>query len=193
MSASSEFAAKLASVAQVQHTTFHQLDEADPPLCQQIRKYHSDLGLPFQSCVGTPWGAVFVSWCVRQAGAARAEFEFAARASVFAHQAIRNASGGAGVFQGFDVSTHPPSVGDIILFNRGGAKIDFSFASTHRDYVAHPVIVVEVGEDAEGACALVIGGNEGDSIRRTKVRLNAQGLIRQRDENPFICLIKTLK
>lgn len=193
MPAPSAFAAKLAGVAREQHTKFQFLDEADPPLCNQIRKYHTDLGLPFQSCAGAPWGSVFVSWCVRQAGATRAEFEFSAVAAVFAHEAIKNASSGTAAFRGFDIAARPPAVGDIILFNRGGAKVDFGFASTHQSYVAHPVIVVEVGGDEEGAFALVIGGNEGDSIRRTKVRLDAQRLIRQRDANPFICIIKTLK
>ena len=189
----SPFAKKLAAVAQEQHDTFHMMDEADPDLCRQIRKYWTDLNLGFESCVTVPWSAVFVSWCVKKAGATAAEFKFAAAHSVFVHEAIKNAINGQGVFHGLDISAHPPAVGDIIQNNRGGTTHDFAFARTHRNYQSHSAIVVEVGQDADGGFALVIGGNEGNSIRRTVVRLKSGGLIKQRASNPFICVIETLK
>ena len=77
--------------------------------------------------------------------------------------------------------------------NRGGTKHDFAFARTHKNYESHSAIVIEVGQDSDGPFALLIGGNEGNSIRRTLVRLTAAGLIRQRALNPFICVIQTLK
>jgi hypothetical protein len=189
----STFAKRLAVVAEEQHDTFHMMDEADPVLCKQIKRYWTELRLGFTSCVTVPWSAVFVSWCVKKAGATAAEFTFSAAHSVFVHDAIRNAISGAGVFHGLDVTTHPPGVGDIIQNNRGGTKHDFSFARTHKNYQSHSAIVTEVGQDASGGFALVIGGNEGNSIRRTIVRLDAQGFIKQRTTNPFICVVKDLK
>jgi hypothetical protein len=59
--------------------------------------------------------------------------------------------------------------------------------------MSHSVIVVETGQDNLGRFAFCIGGNESDSVRRTVVRLNSQGFIKQRDGNPFICVIKNLK
>ena len=193
MATPSAFALKLAGIAEGQHTEFHLLDEADPELCKQIKKYWSGIGLSFTSCVSVPWSAVFVSWCVKQAGATASEFKFAAAHSVFVHEAIRNAINGAGVFHGLDISAHPPNVGDIIQNNRGGTNHDFAFARTHKNYTSHSAIVVEVGQDATGRFALTIGGNEGNSIRRTIVRLTSQGFIKQRTSNPFICVIKNLK
>jgi hypothetical protein len=134
-----------------------------------------------------------VSWCVKQAGATANEFKFAMAHSVFVNQAIKNASNGTGVFQGFDISVQAPAVGDIIQHNRGGNTFDFAFAKTHTNYVSHSVIVVEIGQDNQGGFAFCIGGNESDSIRRSVVRLNAQGFIKQRSGNPFICVIKNLK
>jgi hypothetical protein len=189
----SAFAKKLAATADEQHTRFHMMDEADPELCKQIRKYWTDLKLGFQSCVTVPWSAVFVSWCVKQAGATAAEFKFAAAHSVFVHEAIKNAINAAGVFHGLDTTTHPPGVGDIVQNNRGGTKHDFAFARTHRNYTSHSAIVTEIGQDAAGGFAVTIGGNEGNSIRQTLVRLTPAGFIRQRTVNPFICVIKTLK
>lgn len=189
----SAFAKKLAGIAEEQHTLFHMNDEADPVLCKQIKKYWTDLRLGFESCVAVPWSAVFVSWCVKQAGATSAEFKFAAAHSVFVNQAIQNAINGIGVFQGFDIAAQAPHVGDIIQNNRGGTNHDFAFARTHRDYASHSAIVVEIGHDATGGFALTIGGNEGNSIRKTVVRLNKDGFIKQRDNNPFICIVKNLK
>lgn len=193
MSTPSPFALKLAGIAEEQHTIFHMMDEADPLLCKQIRKYWTDLKLGFTSCVAVPWSAVFVSWCMKQAGATSAEFKFAAAHSVFVHEAIQNALNSTGVFHGLDISTHPPAVGDIIQHNRGGATHDFAFARTHKNYTSHSALVIETGQDTSGGFALTIGGNEGNSIRRTIVRLNAQGFIKQRTNNPFICIIKNLK
>ena len=72
----SAFATRLASVAEDQHAKFQFTNEADPALCSQIQKWTEDLGFEFTSCTTVPWSAVFVSWCVMQAGATKAEFKF---------------------------------------------------------------------------------------------------------------------
>lgn len=189
----STFAKRLASVAQQQHTKFQFTNEADPALCKQIKKWTEDIGFAFSSCTQVPWSAVFVSWCVQQAGAVKSEFKFAMAHSVFVNRAIKNAMNGEGVFQGFDITAQKPAVGDIIQNNRRGNTFDFAFARTHSQYESHSAIVVEIGQDTQGGFAFCIGGNENDSVRRSVVRLNANGFIKQRDGNPFICVIKNLK
>ena len=77
--------------------------------------------------------------------------------------------------------------------NRGGGDFTFDFAATHSQYASHSAIVATVDGDADGPFALTIGGNEGNSIRRTKVRLRADGRVRQRAENPYISVVQTLK
>ncbi len=189
----SAFAMKLAGVAQEQHDKFHLMNEGDPPLCKQIKKYSTDLHLGPTDCVKEAWSAIFVSWCVMTAGATATEFKFSKAHSVFVHQAIQNATKGVGVFRGFEISAEAPGVGDIIQNNREGNKFDFAFAKANADYHSHSAVVVEVGHDAEGGFALTIGGNEGNSIRQTVVRLTPQGFVQQRKKNPFICVIKNLK
>jgi hypothetical protein len=189
----SAFAKKLASVAQQQHTKFQFTNEADPLLCKQIKKWTEDIGFTFSSCTGVPWSAVFISWCVMQAGATKTEFKFAMSHSVFVNQAIKNALNGVGVFQGFDITAQKPAVGDIIQNNRAGNNFNFNFARTHSQYVSHSVIVIEIGQDNQGGFAFCVGGNENDSVRRSVVRLNANGFIKQRDGNSFICVVKNLK
>jgi hypothetical protein len=191
--ATSAFARSLAQVAEEQHDRFHLMDEGDPQLCKQIKKYWTEIGLDFESCVSVAWSAVFVSWCVKQAGATPAEFKFSGAHSVFVHRSIQNQLNGTGVFRGRRITEHAPQVGDIIQNNRTGTTHDYDFARQNAEYKSHSAIVVEVGSDSAGGFALTIGGNEGDSIRRKVVRLTSKGLIKQRTNNPFICVIQNLK
>jgi hypothetical protein len=188
----SAYAKKLAGIAQELHDRFHFETEDQPGLGKQIEKFWKGLGLSFPG-VGTPWSAVFVSWCVKEAGATKTEFNFNPAHSQFVHTAIQNGLSNTGVFRGRPITDHGPAIGDIIHNNRGGNKFDFDFARTHKSYVSHSAIVVETGVDSKGPFALTIGGNEGDSIRRTIVRLSNGGLIKQRPSNPFICVIEDLK
>jgi hypothetical protein len=189
----SAFARKLASVALDQHTKFQFVNEADPLLCKQIQAWTEDIGFGFTSCTDVPWSAVFVSWCVKRAGATKDEFKFAMAHSVFVNQAIKNAIKGVGVFQGVDISEEAPDVGDIIQHNRGGGSFDFAFAKTHSSYQSHSVIVIEEGTDSAGRFAFCVGGNESDSVRRSTVRLDSKGFIKQRPGNSFIALVKNRK
>ena len=80
----SPFALKLAGIAQDLHDRFHLIDEHDPPLANQIKKFWTSLGLTFPG-VDTAWSAVFVSSCVKQAGATKTEFNFNPAHSQFVH------------------------------------------------------------------------------------------------------------
>jgi hypothetical protein len=188
----STFAKKLAATAQKQYDLFHFDSENDPPLANQIEKYWTGLGLQFPG-VDTAWSAVFISWCVKQAGATQAEFNFNPAHSQFVFTAIKNAANNAGVFRGFDIADYAPQVGDIIHNNRNGSTHDFAFAKTHKSYPSHSAIVVEIGTDSQGGFAMTIGGNESDSIRQKLVRLTASGKVKQRVLSPYICVIQDLK
>jgi hypothetical protein len=186
----SAFAKKLADVALDQHAQFQFMDETDTKLCKQIQEYWKGISPGFSSCSAVPWSAVFVSFCVKKAGATSSEFKFAASHSTFVHNAI-NKPGGA--FQGLEITAHGPEVGDIIQNNREGAKHDFAHAKANASYASHSAIVIEVGEDTDGRFAFTVGGNEGDSIRRKRVQLDKKGFIKQRTDNPFICVLKNVK
>jgi len=195
VAAPSAFADRLAGVAQRLHEEFSSVNEADPELCAAIKKWTKGIGATFVSCTSNnhPWSAVFVSWCVKEAGATAAEFIFSTQHSVFVHKAIKDADNGAGLFHGRRISDHAPNIGDIIHHNRGGATFTFDDARQSSNFPSHYVIVVDTREDELGRFALCIGGNESDSIRTTKVRLTPRGLVRPRGRNPFICVIQTLK
>jgi hypothetical protein len=188
----SAYATKLAATAVEQYDRFHEFSENDPPLAAQIKRYWQSIGLTFPG-VSTAWSAVFVSSCVKAAGASANEFAFAAAHAKFVNVAIKNALQGTGVFRALPVDSCQPKVGDIIQNNRGGNKFTYDFARTHSAYLSHSAIVVEVGADHQGHFANTIGGNESDSIRKKRVALNSNGFIIQRPTNPYICVIQDLK
>ncbi|HEX8167936.1 MAG TPA: DUF2272 domain-containing protein [Beijerinckiaceae bacterium] len=182
------FARDLADIALEQHGKFQFLDEHDDKLCNQIKRYWNETVGGFTSCA-VPWAAVFVLWCVKQAGATSAEFKFAAGHSVFVHDAINNPR----AFAGLEITAHAPQVGDIIQNNRGGTSHDFQFAKANKNYASHTDIVVEIGHDSSGRYALTVGGNVSDAIRRIRVACDANGFIKQKTTNPYICILKCMK
>jgi hypothetical protein len=186
------FATALADIAKKQFTLYSTHVETDAVLAPQIKKYWTGIGLDFPG-VDTAWSAVFISWCVKQAGAVKTEFMFSAAHSVFVHQAIVNRVNNTGVFRGYNFNEVEPNVGDILQNNRLGHKYDYTFAGKQMFYFSHSAIVVEKGVDTQGPYIKTIGGNESNSVRTKRIALDANGKVQQRIKEPFICLIKDTK
>jgi hypothetical protein len=70
------FQKRLATIAQTQYDKFRFIRENQEPLASQIETYWTGLGFKFLG-VEVAWSAVFVSWCVKQAGATKTQFTFA--------------------------------------------------------------------------------------------------------------------
>ncbi|HZR81851.1 MAG TPA: DUF2272 domain-containing protein [Candidatus Binatia bacterium] len=191
MAAPTPFQRKLATIAQDQYEKYHLIREAQEPLASQIEDYWKDLGFDFPG-VGEAWSAVFVSWCLKQAGATKSQFRFAAMHSEFVRQAIKNASNGngSGAFLGRPVDQYAPKIGDILQNNRAGNHFDFAYARSHSSYKSHSAIVMEVGSDNKGNYLRTIGGNESDSVGLKEVRLTSSGLVRNPD-GLYISVIET--
>lgn len=178
--------------AQSLYDKFHKNKETDPPLVAQIKEFWSDTGEPFPG-VQTAWSAVFVSSCVKRAGAIATEFRFSAAHAVFVHQAIANAVAGTGVFRGRRLEEYAPKVGDIIQNNRHGNTFDFDFAKSHSQYESHSAIVVKRDSDKKGEFLMTIGGNESNTIGLKRIALTKEGLVVQRKKDRFICIVEDLK
>src|ERR1043165_3354399 len=157
-SAPTDFPSRPAAGALDRLDRFSTITETDPRLCGEIRRWTEGIGADFISCSQEPWSAVFVSWCVKQAGATAAEFKFSKAHSVFVHKAIQNADNGTGVFRGREITAHAPKVGDIIQHNRGGAAHTFDFARHNEFYTSHSIIVAETERTASVPFARCSGG-----------------------------------
>lgn len=182
----------LTRVALAEYAAYAGHKETDDVLRARIRQYWEEIGKTFPG-VETPWSGAFISWCVRTAGADASEFKVAVGHAAYVHWAIAQADAGTGLFQGVAFDAAPPALGDLVQWNRGGGTFDFAYARAHKSYNSHVAIVVSLGQDSHGAFALTVGGNESDSVGRTRVPLDAAGRIIQRAQSPFMCLIRTLK
>lgn len=187
-----DYVKKLVDLTNHQYEKYHFENEDDVNLAEQIRNYWVSLGFNFPG-TATPWSAVFTSFCIKEAGATKAEFSFNPMHSNFVYAAIKNATNNTGVFKGYDITVGTPELGDIIQNNRGGNNYNFAYAKQHAEYPSHSAIVVEKGTDVDGHYVITIGGNESDSIRKKKVRLNKEMKIIQRSSSPYISVIRNLK
>ncbi|MEH6306811.1 DUF2272 domain-containing protein [Olivibacter sp. CPCC 100613] len=183
---------KLVTIAEEQYNSYHFESESDVELSKQIRKYWTDLGFSFPG-VTTAWSAIFISWCIKMAGATQGEFLFNPAHAQFVYVAIQHAIKQTGVFRAYPYQEIEPNLGDLIHHNRGGKHYDFEFAKHNKTYESHSAIVVEKGTDVQGHYVLTIGGNESDSIRKKLVRLDDQKKIISREINPYICIIQNQK
>jgi hypothetical protein len=143
-------------------------DERADPYCQYIRQMWAAIGEPFDgrsrypNGEEVPWSAAFISWAVRRAGPAYANFQFASSHSVFVNNAIKAQITGRTdkPFWGYRITEQRPALGDIIQRNRAGNNFSFSYAENHADYASHSDIVVEVTPDV----VRVVGGNVQDTV-----------------------------
>lgn len=194
LEAAADYRDRLVSVARTEQATFGETVETDEPLRSRIDKYCTDIGVaPPQDISDFAWSAVFVSWCVKTAGATADEFKFSTMHSVFVKAAIQNALKSIGVFRAWPIEQYAPKVGDIIQRNRSGGDITYGQAKTKTSYPSHSAIVVEVGVSGGRKFARLVGGNERDSIRITRLWLTESGHVQQADGDPYICVIQTLK
>lgn len=195
------FALELIRIAGDEYRSLAGLRKGDAALGAQVAKYcrslyPSDIGSwrkPFSSCI-EHWSAAFVSWCIRQAGAKDGEFKFSAKHAEYVNWAILNAERNAGLFRGYRIDVHAPKPGDLVSFNRDGGKVTFEQARNDATFASHSAIVAGNGEHGGEWRAIVILGNNPDgTVGREELELDASGRLKQRAENPFICLIKNLK
>jgi Uncharacterized protein conserved in bacteria (DUF2272) len=196
---STPFRDALIQIASGQLERYKGVNEANEPLRTRIQHYWDELNqvvpggtFKFES-VSVPWSAVFISWCVMQAGASPTDFLFSPEHSQYVKNAIARAKedGSHNNFVALRITNYSPQPGDLIQNNRSGGNISYDDAAVKDDYNSHAVIVVGIGRNSDGPCAITIGGNETDSVRTHQVPLDSNGMIVQRQPNSYICVIKT--
>lgn len=175
----SNFTKRLSTIAMNEYSKYRFIRENQEPLRSHIPVYWEATTARFTG-VEAPWSAVFVSWCVRTAGAGAKDFAFNPQHSQYVFAAINELPNSQG-FVGREITAYSPKVGDILQNNRSGQAFDFDVASARKSYVSHAAIVIEVGHDNAGAYLRTIGGNESDAVGLKEVRLNPAGKVRNAD------------
>ncbi len=167
------------------------LREYDDGAWQRIGDYWRALGGAYKNLTGkdrgVPWSAAFISWCMREAGAA-ARFPYSAGHAKYINQAIRDSAKASAPLAGHRLAGYKLKPGDLIGYWRGKTKITFDNARKIGWYDSHTDIVVDV---AAGK-ALSMGGNVMHSVTRREVKLNAKGELDDNRENWFVVIENNL-
>ncbi|MFN0080531.1 MAG: DUF2272 domain-containing protein [Prosthecobacter sp.] len=195
--AGSDLRGAVVAVARGQFERFHGIHEGNEPLSSRIKGYWDELqgvtgaGFVFED-TGVAWSAVFVCWCLMQGGVQHADFGFAVAHSRFVFAANkRRQTDPVGRYTAQRIEEYAPKPGDIIQNNRAGNSFSFDQAVKMPQYKSHSAIVVAVGEDDQGLCAITVGGNEEDGVGMKRLPLDgATGKLVPRKRSPYISIIK---
>jgi hypothetical protein len=208
MQGAGDYAQRLANCARQQFEEFGTERRRSGKLHAQLSRYVQDLRGQFQvtdlpeipdSKIDTyHWSAIFVSWCVRTAGAEKGEFRAGVSHSGYLLFAMENSRRGMGVFRARPVETSAPKIGDIVVRNRT-EQLTYDQAAKRKFFFSHGAIVVDIIELAGARYAVTIVGNkEAESGKdlgifgREEFRLTTAGTIEQPRSRPFIAIIETL-
>ena len=148
--------------------------ELDDAISTRLQKYWKAVGLDysveqlrdskFQS--DNPWSAAFVSWVMKKAGAGD-HFRYAASHWQYVAAAKENRSAGnTSPFVAYRTDEKTVELADIVVKRRSNSTA--TYENIEKGHMTHGDIVVSV---ADGT-AETIGGNVGDSVRMTPVKLS---------------------
>jgi hypothetical protein len=93
------FKVELAKIARQESESFASLRRGDRELENRIERYCSDVGVSATTLVRSHYSAVFISWCMRTAGASEAQFPAQISHSEYAKRAFSGAENREGLFQ----------------------------------------------------------------------------------------------
>ena len=195
MAGPSPFKSELVKVAKDEHERLGSLKRGDAALRERIELYCRDVNVAMTDAVDKfHYSAVFISWCLRKAGASEEEFPATSRHWEYARRATQDPIGTEGILRGRTIESYAPQVGDLVHMNRDGGIVGYERArSGPYPYLAESGIVIHVGESEREA--LIVMGNQEPrgNVGTEQLVLSDSGLLVQRTKAPFICVLEVLK
>ena len=120
-----------------------------------------------------PWSAAFISWVMKKAGAGKA-FRYSGAHAAYIKAAKENRlAGNSNPFKAYRISEIKPRVGDLVCKSR--ARSGANYDNIRVGHKTHCDIVTSV----KPGKLITIGGNVGNSVSKTPVRINSSGYISQ--------------
>lgn len=135
--------------------------ETQSPYCSYVREMWQALGMDHDGRdTSVYWSAAFISFIVRNAGAAYDGFKFSARHSKYVHDAIvKKERNQAAPFWGHRLDEYAPRLGDLIAQWRHNSRT-YDEAKTQDNFPSHVDVVVRLTD----SYAETIGGNVSNSV-----------------------------
>jgi hypothetical protein len=138
-----------------------------------VNIHHIDTPDEVGDGIKNPWSAAFISWIMKEAGAAD-KFKRDASHSVYIHDAVQKRKNRVvnAPFVAFKVDEVTPEVGDLVCAPRASSA-DFVKYDTPPHYASHCDLVVAKRPNEID----MIGGNVNNSVSKTTIELNTEGKV----------------
>ncbi|MDB5578948.1 MAG: hypothetical protein JWR80_4124 [Bradyrhizobium sp.] len=190
MADSTPFKTELVRLARQENEALPGRCRGDQELEDRIECYGRSIGIVDITTFQQHYSGVFISWCMRTAGASDAEFPSQLSHSKYAKFALRNAETEQGVIRARRIESYAPQPGDIIHVNRNDGDVKFDHIKLG-GYLSESGIAVDV---VPGKALIVMGNQEPcGNVGTEELALVDSGLLIQRDRNPIIAVIEVLK
>ncbi|QJD31470.1 DUF2272 domain-containing protein [Methylococcus geothermalis] len=167
-------------------------EDEDESHIQRVSYYWQAVNKPGLSGLNCsqPWSAAFVSWVMEMAGVPESQFPPASAHWVYLSQIIRKSDGRYSAFVPHSIKEYSPRPGDLICASRER----YGLPSVTRpletymleDTKLHCDIVVERNDGSVDA----IGGNVRNSVSRSTVALNKDGLLQPTRQRPWFLVLE---
>jgi hypothetical protein len=167
-------------------------EDEDESHIQRVSRYWQAVNKPGLSGLNCsqPWSAAFVSWVMETAGVPESQFPPASAHWVYLSQIIRKSDGMYSSFVPHSIKEYSPRPGDLICASRER----YGLPSVTRpldtymleDTKLHCDIVVE----RNGGSVDAIGGNVRNSVSRSTVALNKDGLLQPTRQRPWFLVLE---
>jgi hypothetical protein len=179
------FRKNLAKLAEKEHSdwNFGKIKETASSMYDRLVTYWKNVGWGESMWTPTsvPWSAAFISYVMKKAGAGD-NFKYSSSHSSYIRDAVKNRKeNNANPFKAYRLNEKKVEVGDLVCY----ARQDGVGYDTTSSYKSHCDIVVS----ADNNEAKVIGGNVGNSVTKTTVKLN-NGFVND-NKKKFFTVIKT--
>lgn len=177
-------------IESIPHVGFWEDD--DEAHIQRVGRYWQAVDKPGLSGLNCsqPWSAAFVSWVMGTAGVSDSQFPPASAHWVYLSQIIRKSDGPYSAFVPHSIKEYSPRPGDLVCASRER----YGLPSVTRpletymleDTKLHCDIVVE----HNGGSVDAIGGNVRNSVSRSTVELNKDGLLKPTRQRPWFLVLE---
>ncbi|MDF9391383.1 DUF2272 domain-containing protein [Methylococcus capsulatus] len=167
-------------------------EDEDESRIQRVSRYWQAVNKPGLSGLNCsqPWSAAFVSWVMGMAGVPESQFPPASAHWVYLSQIIRKSDGPNSSFIPHSIKEYSPRPGDLICASRER----YGLPSVTRpletymleDTKLHCDIVVQRNDGSVEA----IGGNVRNSVSRSTVALNKDGMLVPTRQRPWFLVLE---
>ncbi|MDH2348709.1 DUF2272 domain-containing protein [Bradyrhizobium sp. SSUT77] len=184
------FKTELVRLARPENEALSGRCRGDQELEDRIEYYGRSIGIVNVASFRQHYSAVFISWCMRTAGASEAEFPTELSHSKYAQFAVRNADTAQGLVRARRIEIYAPQLGDILHVNRSDGKVTFDRILAG-SYISESGVVIDI---APGKAFIVMGNQEPcGNVGTEELDLAASGILVQRGRNPLVAVIEVLK